>query len=131
MTGLFDKTAKQTEIRETINKLFGPYDAQPLTLEEQIEQLSDADFKMILSTAAMVKRATHMQNRVGSKPVSYYRQMKAMYPRMKPLHQQLVGDMLEAADPLSIPDTSSDERDAIQQKVLDDYDTALKRKTDK
>ena len=131
MTGLFDRTTKQTEIRETINKLFGPYDAQPLTLEEQIEQLSDADFKMILSTAAMVKRATHMQNRVGSQSVSYYQQMKAMYPRMKPLHQQLVGDMLEAADPLSIPDTSSAERDAIQQKVLDDYDTALKRKTDK
>ena len=131
MTGLFDKTAKQTEIRETINKLFGPYDAQPLTIEEQIEQLSEADFKMILSTAAMVKRATYMQNRVGSQPMCYYRQMKAMYPKMKPLHQQLVGDMLEAADPLSIPDTSSDERDAIQQKVLDDYDTALKLKADK
>ncbi len=126
MTGLFDKTAKQTEIRETINKLFGPYDAQPLTIEEQIEQLSEADFKMILSTAAMVKRATHMQNRVGSQQVSYYRQMKAMYPRMKPLHQRLVGDMLEAADPLSIPDTSSDARDAIQQKVLDEYNNASK-----
>lgn len=131
MTGLFEKEDKNTNLREALIKMFGPRDSTPLTLEEQLEQLTEADFKYILSTAAMVKRASEMQKKIGTRPVSYHAQMKSMYPKMNPFHQRLVGDILEQSDPLNIPDTGSAERDAIQQKVLNDYDTALKRKTDK
>jgi hypothetical protein len=125
--GLMRPVLERTETGEmmsALRKAFGPSRGETLTLEEELERLTEERLKLVLNIAQYVKMASGWDE-----TTPYHVLVERMYGRMDMTTKRLVAAILQDADPREEPDTPApDKRLAAQKAVYEqmafDFDTA-------
>ena len=96
--GLGSKPTGVKDFKNFLNKAFGPILPSNASLEQKLEELSEADLKTVLQLAKLVKYAADFQTK--GRPFTYRSLVDRMYPRVDPYKRNLVALMLQQADPV-------------------------------
>ena len=127
--GLGSKPTGANDFKGFLKKAFGPVSPSNVSLEQKLEDLSEADLKTVLQLAKLVKYAADFQAK--GRPFTYRSLVDRMYPRVDAYKRSLVALMLQEADPI---DTSQFEEqkktkpeitldvEAITERVMKDMD---------
>ena len=112
------------EMMSALRKAFGPSRGETLTLEEELERLTEERLKLVLNIAQWVKMASGWD---ATTP--YHVLVERMYGKMDMTTKRLVAAILQDADPREETDTPEpDKRLAAQKAVYEqmafDFDTA-------
>ena len=112
------------EMMSALRKAFGPSRGETLTLEQELERLTEERLKLVLNIAQWVKMASGWD---ATTP--YHILVERMYGRMDLTTKRLVAAILQDADPREETDTPEpDKRLAAQKAVYEqmafDFDTA-------
>jgi len=112
------------EMMSALRKAFGPSRGETLTLEQELERLTEERLKLVLNIAQYVKMASGWDE-----TTPYHVLVERMYGRMDMTTKRLVAAILQYADPREEPETPApDKRLAAQKAVYEqmafDFDTA-------
>jgi len=112
------------EMMSALRKAFGPSRGETLTLEEELERLTEERLKLVLNIAQYVKMASGWDE-----TTPYHVLVERMYGRMDMTTKRLVAAILQDADPREEAETPApDKRLAAQKAVYEqmafDFDTA-------
>lgn len=105
MDGIMHPKRKHTELTELLIKTLGPAKQKGMTLEDHLAQLDERTFQHLMQVAKLVKLAMAMQH----KPISYHDLAKRMYPKLGHYKLAMIGEMLQLADPITLPAQTSPE----------------------
>ena len=113
-----------SEMMLALRKAFGPSTGKELTLEEELERLTEERLKLILNIANWVKMASGWD-----KSTPYHVLVERMYGKMDITTKRLVAAILQDADPREESDTpgsgdKSASREALYEQLAFDFDTA-------
>jgi len=114
--GLASPTKEPDDILSQTRKAFGKRTGKPKSLEKKLEAITESELNMVLQTAQFVKLA----NSFG-KPQPYQVTVDSMYPKLNSGIRSLVAEVLDDAEPLDLPDNRAEERDRLQQDVIESY----------
>ena len=114
--GLASPTKEPDDILSQTRKAFGKRTGKPKSLEKKLEAITESELNMVLQTAQFVKLA----NSFG-KPQPYQVTVDSMYPKLNSGIRSLVAQVLDDAEPLDLPDNRAEERDRLQQDVIESY----------
>ena len=105
MDGIMHPKRKHTELSELLIKTLGPAKQKGMTLEDHLSELDERTFQHLMQVAKLVKLAMAMQH----KPISYHDLAKRMYPKLGHYKLAMIGEMLQLADPITLPAQTSPE----------------------
>jgi len=88
------KDAQSNEMMSALRKAFGPSRGETLTLEQELERLTEERLKLVLNIAQWVKMASGWD---ATTP--YHVLVERMYGRMDLTTKRLVAAILQDADP--------------------------------
>ena len=114
--GLASPTKEPDDILSQTRKAFGKRTGKPKSLEKKLEAITESELNVVLQTAQFVKLA----NSFG-KPQPYQVTVDSMYPKLNSGIRSLVAQVLDDAEPLDLPDNRAEERDRLQQDVIESY----------
>ena len=125
--GLMRPISERTEASEmmsALRKAFGPSRGETLTLEHELERLTEEQLKLVLNIAQFVKMASGWDN-----TTPYQVLVERMYGKMDMTTKRLVAAILQDADPRDEPDTpasgdKSASREVLYEQLVFDFDTA-------
>lgn len=125
--GLMRPISERTEASEmmsALRKAFGPSKGETLTLEQELERLTEERLKLVLNIAQFVKMASGWDN-----TTPYNVLVERMYGKMDITTKRLVSAILQDTDPREAPDapaldTSVEAQKAVYQQLGFDFDTA-------
>ena len=126
-TGLMRPILERNEAGEmmsALRKAFGSSRGDTLTLEQELERLTEERLKLVLNIAQWVKMASGWDN-----TTPYHVLVERMYGRMDMTTKRLVAAILQDADPREEPDTPAPDkrlaaREAMYEQMAFDFDTA-------
>lgn len=100
--GLMNADPKQTapimdEMRQSLTPRSGP----PLSLEERLAAMTEAQRRTILHTAKLVQMAMQTKIAVGDRTEGYYDLVRSMYRNLPHNMATLVAEVLDDTDPLN------------------------------
>ena len=112
------------EMMSALRKAFGPSRGSALTLEEELERLTEERLKLVLNIAQWVKMASGWDN-----TTPYHVLVERMYGKMDITTKRLVAAILQDADPREEPDRPAPDkrlavREAVYEQMAFDFDTA-------
>jgi len=112
------------EMMSALRKAFGPSRGEALTLEQELERLTEERLKLVLNIAQWVKMAAGWDN-----TTPYHDLVERMYGLMDMTTKRLVAAILQDADPREEPDTlapgtSVGARTTENDQLAFDFDTA-------
>ena len=112
------------EMMSALRKAFGPPRGETLTLEQELERLTEERLKLVLNIAQWVKMASGWDN-----TTPYHVLVERMYGKMDMTTKRLVAAILQDADPREEPDTPAPDksvaaREAVYEQMSFDFDTA-------
>ena len=115
---------KAREMMSALRKAFGPSREKILTLEQELERLTEERLKLMLNIAQWVKMASGWDN-----TTPYHVLVERMYGKMDITTKRLVSAILEDADPRDETDTPAPDkrmaaREAVYEQMAFDFDTA-------
>ena len=113
-----------SEMMSALRKAFGPSRGETLTLEQELERLTEERLKLVLNIAQWVKMAAGWDN-----TTPYHDLVERMYGKMDMTTKRLVAAILQDADPRDEPDTPAPDkrvaaREAMYEQMSFDFDTA-------
>ena len=123
MQGLGSKTTGANDFMGFLKKAFGPISPSNASLEQKLEELSEADLKTVLQLAKLVKYAADFQTK--GTPFTYRSLVDRMYPRVDPYKRNLVALMLQQADP--VDPSQFEEPKKSKPKITLDVDAITER----
>ena len=122
MRPIFERKAS-SEMMSALRKAFGPSRGETLTLEQELERLTEERLKLVLNIAQWVKMASGWD-----KTTPYHLLVERMYGKMDITTKRLVAAILQDADPREEPDTPAPDkraaREAMYEQMSFDFDTA-------
>ena len=112
------------EMMSALRKAFGPSRGETLTLEQELERLTEERLKLVLNIAQWVKMASGWDE-----TTPYHVLVERMYGKMDMTTKRLVAAILQDADPREEPDTPAPDktvaaREAMYEQMSFDFDTA-------
>ena len=115
---------KVGEMMSALRKAFGPSRGETLTLEEELERLTEERLKLVLNIAQWVKLASGWDE-----TTPYHVLVERMYGKMDMTTKRLVAAILQDADPREEPETSEPDkrvaaRESYYEQMAFDFDTA-------
>lgn len=118
------KDAQSNEMMSALRKAFGPSRGETLTLEQELERLTEERLKLVLNIAQWVKMASGWDN-----TTPYHVLVERMYGKMDMTTKRLVAAILQDADPRDEPETPAPDkrvaaREAMYEQMSFDFDTA-------
>jgi hypothetical protein len=118
------KRKASSEMMSALRKAFGPSIGETLTLEEELERLTEERLKLVLNIAQWVKMASGWDE-----TTPYHVLVERMYGKMDMTTKRLVAAILQDADPREEPETSEPDkrvaaREAMYEQMAFDFDTA-------
>ena len=121
MSGFMNRQPKQDALLDDIKRAFGPVSSTPVSLEQQLQSLSESELNLVLTTAQMVKMA-HGFTHNNTEPYSSL--VATMYPRMNARLRRIIAEMLEEADPVpaAAPKPSRPQATDVQEALLSSYE---------
>ena len=97
--------AEAGEMMSALRKAFGPSRSETLTLEQELERLTEERLKLVLNIAQFVKMASGWD---ATTP--YHVLVERMYGKMDIRTKRLVVAILQDADPREEPDTPAPDK---------------------
>ena len=118
------KAAHSNEMMSALRKAFGPSRGETLTLEQELERLTEERLKLVLNIAQWVKMASGWDE-----TTPYHVLVERMYGRMDMTTKRLVAAILQDADPREEADTPAPNkrlaaRESYYEQMAFDFDTA-------
>jgi hypothetical protein len=112
------------EMMSELRKAFGPSRGETLTLEQELERLTEERLKLVLNIAQWVKMASGWDE-----TTPYHVLVERMYGKMDMTTKRLVAAILQDADPREeaetpTPDKTLAAREAMYEQMSFDFDTA-------
>lgn len=112
------------EMMSALRKAFGPSRSDTLTLEEELERLTEERLKLVLNIAQFVKMASGWDN-----TTPYHVLVERMYGKMDMTTKRLVAAILQDADPREESDTPAPDKrlaasESYYEQMAFDFDTA-------
>ena len=108
----------KSELLTAIRTAFGPPSGEAQSLQQRIEALTQSQLETVMTYAQLVKMA---QNSFG-KAQSYQQLVDSMYPNMQSTLRSIIGDMLQDADPIELPDTPVEPEPTPRELSKEFYD---------
>ena len=102
MAGLMNQTNNKSELLNAFRKAFGPRSGETYSLQQRIEALTQSQLQTVLTYAQLVKMA---QSYSFGNAQTYQELVDSMYPALNMNLRTIIGDMLQDAEPLEVPDT--------------------------
>ena len=102
-----------SEIMSALRKAFGPSRRETLTLDEELERLTEERLKLVLNIAQWVKMASGWDH-----TTPYHVLVERMYGKMDMTTKRLVAAILQDADPRKEADTSAPDKKLAPSEVL-------------
>ena len=102
MAGLMNQTNNKSELLNAFRKAFGPRSGETYSLQQRIEGLTQSQLQTVLTYAQLVKMA---QSYSFGNAQTYQELVDSMYPALNMNLRTIIGDMLQDAEPLEVPDT--------------------------
>lgn len=103
MDGIMRPNRKNTELTALLKKALGPSPQTGMTLEDHLAELDEQTLQHLMQVARLVKMAMNMQQQ----PISYHDLAKRMYPKLGHYKLAMIGEMLQQADPITLPVVSA------------------------
>ena len=126
--GLMNADPKQTapimdEMRQSLTPRSGP----PLSLEERLAAMTEAQRRTILHTAKLVQMAMQTKIAVGDRTEGYYDLVRSMYRNLPHNMATLVAEVLDDTDPLNFVPQPKPKRSHsdIAAQVYNEYASAF------
>ena len=112
------------EMTSALRKAFGPSRGEALTLEEELERLTEERLKLVLNIAQYLKMASGWDE-----TTPYHVLVERIYGRMDMTTKRLVAAILQDADPREdaetpVPDKRLAAQKAVYEQMAFDFDTA-------
>ena len=128
MSGIMQPPPKESDLMKDIKRAFGPASSTPVSLEQQLQSLSESELNLVLTTAQMVKMA-HGFTHNNTEPYSSL--VATMYPRMNARLRRIIAEMLEGADPVpaAAPKPSRPQATDVQEALLSSYEAVLQERS--
>ena len=118
MVGIMNPQNNKSELLTAIRAAFGPRSGETQSLQQRIEALTQSQLETVMTYAQLVKMA---QNSFG-KAQSYQQLVDSMYPNMQSTLRSIIGDMLQDADPIELPDTPVEPEPTPRELSKEFYD---------
>ena len=99
-TGLMASDEARSPLLNQFREALSPAASKPMTFEQRLAGLSDAERTFILRTAKMVQLAMQMRKASNDRTMGWADLVKSMYANMGITKRLLVADLLEEVDPL-------------------------------
>ena len=97
-----NQTNNKSELLNAFRKAFGPRSGETYSLQQRIEGLTQSQLQTVLTYAQLVKMA---QSYSFGNAQTYQELVDSMYPALNMNLRTIIGDMLQDAEPLEVPDT--------------------------
>ena len=118
MAGLMNPQDNKSELLTAFRAAFGPRSGEKQNLQSRIEALTQSQLQTVMTYAQLVKMA---QNSFGNSK-SYQQLVNEMYPNMQSTLRSIIGDMLQDADPIELPDTPVEPEPTPRELSKEFYD---------
>jgi len=99
-TGLMASNEASSPLLNQFREALSPAASKPMTFEQRLAGLSDAERTFILRTAKMVQLAMQMRKASNDRTMGWPDLVKSMYGNMGITKRSLIADLLEEVDPL-------------------------------
>ena len=123
------RTSQPSEIMQSFLDALSPRTGPPLTVQQQLEALTETETRVIMNMAQGVQMSARLKQMTGNQQYSYLDMMNEMYGNQNAARKQLVADLLDKIAPLDYVPTglpkqpSASERTA---KLYEEWDQATK-----
>jgi hypothetical protein len=123
------RTSQPSEIMQSFLDALSPRTGPPLTVQQQLEALTETERRVIMNMAQGVQMSARLKQMTGNQQYSYLDMMNEMYGNQNAARKQLVADLLDKIAPLDYAPTglpkqpSASERTA---KLYEEWDQATK-----
>ena len=123
------RTSQPSEIMQSFLDALSPRTGPPLTVQQQLEALTETERRVIMNMAQGVQMSARLKQMTGNQQYSYLDMMNEMYGNQNAGRKQLVADLLDKIAPLDYVPTglpkqpSASERTA---KLYEEWDQATK-----
>ncbi len=123
------RTSQPSEIMQSFLDALSPRTGPPLTVQQQLEALTETERRVIMNMAQGVQMSARLKQMTGNQQYSYLDMMNEMYGNQNAARKQLVADLLDKIAPLDYVPTglpkqpSASERTA---KLYEEWDQATK-----
>ena len=99
-TGLMASNEASSPLLNQFREALSPATSKPMTFEQRLAGLSDAERTFILRTAKLVQLAMQMRKASNDKTMGWADLVKFMYGNIGITKRSLIADLLEEVDPL-------------------------------
>ena len=99
-TGLMASDEARSPLLNQFRTVLSPAASKPMTFEQRLAGLSEAERTFILRTAKLVQLAMQMRKASNDKTMGWSDLVKSMYGNMGITKRSLIADLLEEVDPL-------------------------------
>ena len=99
-TGLMASDKASSPLLNQFREALSPATSKPMTFEQRLASLSEAERTFILRTAKLVQLAMQMRKASNDKTMGWADLVKSMYGNMGITKRSLIADLLEEVDPL-------------------------------
>jgi hypothetical protein len=100
MEGIMRPTRQDNQdIKAYIRDVLGPATGKRMSVSEHLEHLDPQSLKQVMQIAQLVKAAMLYQ----SEPIGWHDLAKKLYPKFGHYRLAIIGEMLQEADPITLP----------------------------
>ena len=123
--GLMASTGpKQTApIMDEFRRILAPRSGPPLTIQQQLEKLTETERRVILNMAQSVQMSARLKAMTNNQQYSYLDMIQEMYGMKNAVRQQLVADLLEEIAPLPYKPTGLPKKPSVSERAAKLYDS--------
>ena len=116
-------TTQTTEIMQQLFDALSPRTGPPLTVQEQLEALTETERRVILNMAQGVQMSARLKAMTNNQQYSYLDMVQEMYGMKNAVRQQLVADLLEEIAPLPYKPTGLPTKTSASERAARLYDS--------
>ena len=120
---------KTSEIMQQFLDALSPRTGPPLTVQEQLEALTETERRVIMNMAQGVQMSARLKQMTGDQRHTYFDMVEEMYGAKDNVRKQLVADLLEQIAPLDYVPTGLPKKPSAADraaKLYEEWDQATK-----
>lgn len=117
------RTTQTSEIIQSFLDALSPRTGPPLTVQQQLEALTETERRVILNMAQGVQMSARLKAMTGNQQYSYFDMVEEMYGTNDNVRKQLVADLLDEIAPLQYTPTGLPKQPSASERATKLYDS--------
>ena len=117
------RTTQTSEIIQSFLDALSPRTGPPLTVQQQLEALTETERRVILDMAQGVQMSARLKAMQGNQQYTYYDMVAEMYGNQNAARKQLVADLLDQVAPLDYKPTGLPKQPSAADRAAKLYES--------